>query len=367
MYLGLAKGAAAARLRAQGVTDRAQIENASTNAGRRAIRDVVERFTGVRIDHYAEVNLLSFYEITKAIGGVDVCLRANTVDPDSGANFRQGHQTISGADALAFVRQREGLPRQDLDRVRRQQVFLAALVKQVLSSGTLTSPQRLTGLIDAVRRSVVLDRGWQPLDFADRMRGISGGATQFFTIPVVNPDFHYDPAHPKATAVQVDPKQVRAFAAGLIAPQPAQSPQQPQQPQQPESPPSNQPAGTVDLYNASGINGLAVRVRDVLTGKGFVPGKADKATRLRNVSVVRYAPGMDHQASDLAGVLGAVHGEQDNSLPSGHIEVFLGKDYRGPGAQRFAGAPLVRLDGVPQLPVKSADSPITGDGDNCVN
>src|SRR3712207_8526780 len=53
--------------------------------------------------------------------------------PKSGARFSAGPQTISGADALAFVRQRDGLPRTDLDRQVRQQVFLAGLLRNMRS------------------------------------------------------------------------------------------------------------------------------------------------------------------------------------------------------------------------------------------
>jgi anionic cell wall polymer biosynthesis LytR-Cps2A-Psr (LCP) family protein len=52
----------------------------------------------------------------------------------SGANFRAGLQTLEGPAALAFVRQRHGLPRGDLDRVVRQQAFLASFAHEVSSS-----------------------------------------------------------------------------------------------------------------------------------------------------------------------------------------------------------------------------------------
>ncbi|WP_235922200.1 LCP family protein [Lentzea tibetensis] len=86
----------------------------------------VEGLSGLKIDHYAEVNLAGFYEITNAVGGIDVCLKAPVNDKSSGANLPAGQQTVEGRDALAFVRQRAGLPFGDLDRVVPQQVFMAA-------------------------------------------------------------------------------------------------------------------------------------------------------------------------------------------------------------------------------------------------
>ncbi|MGH3915818.1 MAG: LCP family protein, partial [Pseudonocardiaceae bacterium] len=83
---GTRQVAAARQLRESGMTDAAQIERDSARAGRRALVDTVEQFTGVRIDHFAEINLYGFVLLTEAIGGVEVCLNAATSDPGSGAN-----------------------------------------------------------------------------------------------------------------------------------------------------------------------------------------------------------------------------------------------------------------------------------------
>src|SRR5699024_9420815 len=104
---------------------------------------------------YAEINLIGFYLLSKAIGGVPVCLIEATKDPKSGANFPAGHFEVEGSDALAFVRQRHGLPGSDLSRVKRQQAFLAGALDKVLSVGTLTSPSALSDLLDTANRSLV--------------------------------------------------------------------------------------------------------------------------------------------------------------------------------------------------------------------
>ena len=135
----------AERLVGEGVRDRARIDAEAAQAGRIALIGAVEQLTGVTVDHFAEVNLLGFYNLTRAIGGVDVCLKAPVDDVLSGARFPAGPRTVSGADALAFVRQRHGLPEGDLSRIRRQQVFLAAVAAKILSGGTLTDPAKLAG------------------------------------------------------------------------------------------------------------------------------------------------------------------------------------------------------------------------------
>lgn len=210
---GVAKAEFATERRKAGETDQAAIERDSDQAGRKVLVQTVQDFTQLRIDHYAEVNLLGFYLLTEALGGVKVCLKHATADSDSGANFRAGTQTVSGGAALSFVRQRKNLPRGDLDRIVRQQAFLTSALHQVLSAGTLTSPSTVGDLMDAVHRSIVLDDGLDLLDFAEQVKGIASGTMNFVTIPVVNINGRSEDG--KQSIVEVDPAAVRKFVAGL--------------------------------------------------------------------------------------------------------------------------------------------------------
>ena len=178
-----AKADEANRLVASGVTDPREIDVRSSEAGRQELVRAVGDLTGLTVDHYAEVNLMGFYTLTNAIGGVDVCLKNPVDDELSGARFPAGPRTVAGHDALAFVRQRHGLPNGDLDRIRRQQAFLASMSRKILSSGTLADPLTLARLLDAVRGSVVLDGDWDLLRFGQQMQDVSGGAVAFLTIP----------------------------------------------------------------------------------------------------------------------------------------------------------------------------------------
>src|SRR4051812_25534302 len=209
---GIAKAHFAQQLRAQGERDQAKIERDSDTEGRRVLVQAVQDLTQVRVDHYAEVNLLGFYLLTEALGGVKVCLNHSTEDKDSGANFRRGPQTVSGGEALSFVRQRKNLPRGDLDRIVRQQAFLSSALHQVLSAGTLTSPGTLNDLMDAVHRSLTLDPGLDLLQFAQQAKGIASGELTFATIPVITANGRSEDGQ---SIVEIDPKAVREFVAGL--------------------------------------------------------------------------------------------------------------------------------------------------------
>jgi LCP family protein required for cell wall assembly len=161
-----------------------QLAFAGNEAGRTAEVDTVEKLTGVHIDHFAEVNLDGFYELAKVLGGVNVCLNHAVRDANSGANFRAGRQHLNAAQALAFVRQRDGLPNGDLDRTHRQQAFLDAVMQQLRDQGVLGDLTRLESLLSVAKQYVITDSGWNLLDFGTQMRDLTSGNLVFHTLPI---------------------------------------------------------------------------------------------------------------------------------------------------------------------------------------
>ncbi len=181
---GLAKEKKQEQLVAQGVSDRRQLEREGREAGRKAEIETVRNFLGVPIDHFAELNLAGFYHLADALGGVPVCLNKAVKDRYSGADFPAGPQVLNGQQSLAFVRQRHGLARGDLDRTKRQQAFLAGATKKLNSAGTFTDPVKLMKLIDAAKQDVVTDEGWDLLSFVKQAKNLSGGKVEFTTLPI---------------------------------------------------------------------------------------------------------------------------------------------------------------------------------------
>lgn len=357
-----ARGKAAARqdLQAGGVADERELEVQSNQEGAKTLISTVEGLTGQTIDNYASINLLGFYDITNAIGGVDVCLKQATSDPMSGADFEKGKQTITGVDALAFVRQRHGLLRGDLDRVVRQQVFLAGLANKVLSAGTLADPAKLNRLSDAIGKSIVVNQGWDIMSFAQQLRGLSGGQIQFRTIPIVNPE--YDTPG-DGVAVQVNPAEVQQFVAKLTGKKISTAPSAP--------PPGDI---VVDVYNTSDVQGLAGTVSESLVSQGFGQGEVANETP-RQASVVQSAPGERASADSVAQALGGeVAVEESAAVTSGHVRVLLAPDYEqtggatGQGGTGGGNAPGAAPAPAPRQGADgSADEPITADGVTCVN
>jgi len=325
---GTSKENERARLVGSG-TNAADAETRSTELGRKALIDTVQKLTGATIDHYAEIGLLGFILLTDAVQGVQVCLNAATADPFSGADFPAGVQTLTGPDALSFVRQRKNLPRGDLDRITRQQVFMASLARKVLSAGTLTNPAALGQLSAAVQRSVVIDSGWNVVGFAVQLSGLAGGAVRFRTIPVVNPDATTDLG---VSVVDVDPDAVRAVVRSLADPAGAAA-----RSSRASAPTTDPSAVTVDVANASGTTGLAVRVQAALVSAGYRAGTVGN-TGASTTSVVLAASADDAGAAAVAGALGRLAVRADSSVARGSVRVVLGSDYAGPGSGA-SGAP----------------------------
>ncbi|WP_456300316.1 LCP family protein [Prescottella soli] len=346
----------------------ATADKESTQAGREALIKSVAKLTGITVDHYAEIGLLGFVLLTDAVGGVDVCLNAPVDEPLSGAKFPAGEQKLSGSDALSFVRQRHDLPRGDLDRIVRQQVFMASLVQQVLSAKTLTNPSKLNQLTAAVQRSVVLDSDWDIIDFATQLQGLAGGAVKFETVPVVDINAMTDYGE---SIVQVDPKAVRKYVAGLVGEDPADDAETTTSAVPTTMPDIDVSSITVDVANDSSIGGLAANAATILENKGFGLGNVGNNTGKSVTRTTVFANKSGSKAAQAVSVtLGGLPVETDSSLASGEVRVVLAGDYKSPSGSSSSGAASdgISSAGTSPTPVEPGPPIDAGNkGPRCVN
>ncbi|BAD59490.1 LCP family protein [Nocardia farcinica] len=351
---GVTKETERLKLLDQGVSE-AEAEKRSTRAGRQALIKTVADLTGITVDHYAEVSLLGFVLLTDAVGGVEVCLNNPVDEWMSGARFPAGRQRLDGPQALSFVRQRHDLPRGDLDRIVRQQVFMAQLVNQVLSAKTLSNPNKLNELSDAVGRTVVLDENWDVLAFLQQLRDLSGGQVKFETIPVA--DLNGMTSNGESV-VRVEPKEVKSYVAGLVG----------EDADEPQSPRVDPSTVTVDVFNASSVGGLAGQVSQALAGKGFQPGRVGNysgagVTGSRVLAADTSNPG----AEAVAEALGGLTVVADSSMSPDAVSVVLASDYSGPGSAAgslfdFSGTSTSATPVPPAPPIDAGQN-----GPKCVN
>lgn len=157
----------------------------------------VEKTTGAKVDHHAAVKMSAIGRISELFGGVAVCLKAPSNDPITKAAFPAGRQVLQGDQALAFLRQRHGLENGDLDRARRQQVFLADLASKITKDNALTLAREVSG-------SISVDDGWDLVGFAQRFTGPIGISVT--TLPVDAPV-----EREAGFGFEVDPAKARTF------------------------------------------------------------------------------------------------------------------------------------------------------------
>lgn len=316
-------------------------EEASKQAGRQALIHSVADLTGITVDHYAEIGLLGFVLLTDAVGGVDVCLKEKVNEPLSGANFPKGRSTLKGSQALSFVRQRHGLPRGDLDRITRQQAYMASLVNKVLSSKTLTDPSALNRINDAVERSVVLDQGWDVMSLATQMQDLAGGNVKFQTIPVTSIDGVGDMGE---SIVTVDVDQVHEFFNELLGEDaPEDGGDKATKDKDKDGPIEDYNAEDyrVNVFNASNIPGVAANVSELTRNYGYKEGEVGNSEETGvSESQVNAKDKNDPAARGLAKQLGGLEIVEDPSLDDKELSVTLAGTYTGPGSVPGT-APLV--------------------------
>ncbi|MEU3842127.1 LCP family protein [Streptomyces sp. NPDC028635] len=153
----------------------------------------VESLTGVRMDHYLEVDFAGFQKLIDELGGVQITTTKDIADHESHLNLKAGTHRLDGQQALGLVRTRHGVgDGSDLGRIQLQQAFIKALVKQVKDIGVFTSPKKLYDLADTSTKAVTADSGLGSVNslmsFASGLKGISPANMTMVTMPV-----QYDP------------------------------------------------------------------------------------------------------------------------------------------------------------------------------
>ncbi|MBJ8346315.1 LCP family protein [Antrihabitans sp. YC2-6] len=147
-----------------GLEESQQDETVSKARGAQLLVETIEQATGLHIDHYGEIGFGGFAGLVDSIGGVDICVEQPIDDPKAGLKLEPGCQKLDGAQALGFVRTREGID--DLGRIRNQRLFLSALLKQATTFGTLVNPFKMWPLARDAVKSMRVDNGDHVWDIA---------------------------------------------------------------------------------------------------------------------------------------------------------------------------------------------------------
>ncbi|MER6124348.1 LCP family protein [Streptomyces sp. NPDC001795] len=332
-------------------------------------QNTVENLSGLRVDHTVVVDFKGFASLTQVVGGVKVCVPQDVYERDLNPNrsargkllFTKGEQTVSGQKALDYVRIRHGIgDGSDIGRIKRQQAFVASLLKEVKSNGLTAT--KLLPLADAATKSLTVDPGLGSADklisFAMSLKDIDLHNTKFVTIPWRYQGEHVAIVHPDAEALWAALKADRTID-GKDASGKKKTTAQASASASPSPAATVSGAGlSVAVYNGTTVRGLAAQAASRLTAHGFtVTGTATARTQDHTTTLIEYGPGEQSTAQTVASLF---PGAQLESVSAPGVSVVLG--------QAYADAPTATASATPTaVPSSVADGARSADDNPCSN
>ncbi len=325
-------------------------ENHAKGGGPALLTQTVEALTGLHIDHFISVSFGQFVNISNAVGGVRVCLenpRLVGYQPDDGVTvpteyehgaydpryddlmLPAGVQTIEGATALKFVRQRHDLPNGDLDRIHRQQRFITAIEDKATAT---RDPATINDVLETATKSLTVDDGLKKglalLDLADRLRSLKPDQIRFATVPVENSNAYTEIDGQNVSYVQLNMAKLATFFANLTAERDPNA-AAPVVPNPVSTVTPATPADTaLTVENGSGVTGAAARTRTSLESYGFqVPSVG--TVSITSGTTIRYNPADAAEAAELARSVTGATLTADSAQTAGTLELTIGTGFEG--------------------------------------
>jgi LCP family protein required for cell wall assembly len=373
---------------------KAKFNSAISEGGASLLVQTIEKLTNVRVDHYVSVDLEGFAKISNALNGVQVCIKqapagyaedggalTNINDGYSGFHGKYGEQTVTGNQAVAFVRQRHGLPGSDFARIQRQQQFLGSVFRKATQANLLLNPIKVASLLAAIKDSLTLDQNTSINDLeklAIHLRGVAANQLVFDTLPtrgitLSDTDLGQLSGSPNAPSLipngqtqdvgnvlVVEPAPFAALIAKLKdekAPPPAKVAPAPKVPTVSVAP-SNV---FVTVQNGVGRSGLAGTVVAAMRMDGFQTASPHSADHTGYpISLVRYAPGNREAAVTVQAAIPGSQLKEDATVSNGII-LTLGNNYTEVKAVQVKGqaAPVVSTPATPTAAPTTAAPVVT--------
>ena len=295
----------------------------------------VEAATGVRIDHYVEIDFTGFVEVVDTLGGITVCLPEAIHDEKAHLSLEAGTHRLQGTQALAFARTRKS-PHGDLDRIDRQQQVLAALLDEALNAQILSDPARLAQFVETALGSITVDDTLDTaalIQLGTQLRSLGLDDVTFTQVPVDRIDF-WTPSG--EVAVTWHEQHATELFTAIAADRPIPQPQSAE-----DSALPSPDEVTVEVYNGTTIPGLGAQVRVELLESGFqVPESAGNWPQQDLAeTLVRYSPEREDAATLLVESIPGARAEVDPGL-GGLLQVIAGVNHTGVAVPAHAASPI---------------------------
>ncbi len=168
-----------------------RINSAFSEGGLELAVDTIEEMLYTHIDHVVTIDFEGFQDLTTALGGVYVdnprAFSAGQANPDF---YPEGTIRLEGSNALRFVRERKSFPTSDYIRVENQQLVMRAIAERFLSGDTLSNPNRILAVLEAILPFMEMDDGLDSetiVGYAMDMTSLRANDIHTFTMPAGAP------------------------------------------------------------------------------------------------------------------------------------------------------------------------------------
>ncbi|MFF7901425.1 LCP family protein [Streptomyces sp. NPDC007920] len=150
----------------------------------------VEQMSGIRMDHYMEIDFSGFKGLVDAIGGVTVTVDQDIHDKSSGLDLTAGTHRLDGTESLQFVRTRHGIgDGSDLGRISLQQQFMLDLLSEIKQQDLLGSPTKTYKIADKLTAALTTDSDLASLtklaEFSRSLNGVDPSSMETIMLPVM--------------------------------------------------------------------------------------------------------------------------------------------------------------------------------------
>ncbi|MDQ0244779.1 LCP family protein required for cell wall assembly [Bacillus fengqiuensis] len=168
--------------------EKSKINSAHVKGGTLCTIETVEKLFDVPVDYYVKVNFNAFIEVVDSLGGIEFDVPYDLKEKDSRDRhnaivLQEGVQTLNGEEALAIARTRKY--DSDIERGKRQQQLIQAIVKEAASIGSIT---KYGDIIEAVGDNMKTNMKFgEMLSFYDY--ATKGSKVKIDTIPLKGEDY----------------------------------------------------------------------------------------------------------------------------------------------------------------------------------
>ncbi|GHH36756.1 LCP family protein [Lentzea cavernae] len=330
------------------------------DGGPECVANMMTQMTGLKINHFVSIDFNGFREMSTAIGGVEICTPTKIVDDELGVVIdKAGKHVLKGDQALSYVRARkvqaQGDGGTDFDRIKRQQGFLSAMLRQALSNEVLLSPSKLNNFINALTKSTVGDNidVASLLELANSLQSLEAGRVSFVTMP------HWTDEGPTKSnddnIERLKDDDIKALFQTIIDGTPLPQEKVAEQKPGDAAPPAQQPGTVIDpkqvsiqVLNGDPSNGGAAdRTANALAQRGFqitTRGNAPSAAK----TIIKFAKGNENKAATLKAAVPIAELVESPEM-GGAVELVIGANFdeqvKAPGAGNQQGTPQGQAQG----------------------